>query len=115
LRADLAHLLAQVAGAWRTAAARWSLGPLLADVSNDETALHAFRERVLQPRGGALRDLLARARMRGELGPGAPLDVVADMIEGPLMHRAIFGVTDLDGQLLAAVLDACLGLLEPRG
>lgn len=112
LRADLTHLLAQLADAWRTPAARWSLSPLLADVGTDETALHAFRSRLLQPRGAALREVLARAVARGEVRADAPLDVVADVLEGPLMHRAVLGGGALDDQLLDCCLASCLALLE---
>lgn len=113
LSADLAHVLRQLAGAWSTPAARWALSPLLADVADDPAALTALRERLLNPRGQALRAALARARDRGELRHDAPLQVVGDLLEGPLMHRAMFG-TELDEALLDGVLASCLTFLSPR-
>jgi AcrR family transcriptional regulator len=114
LEADLAHVLDQLAGAWSTPAARWSLSPLLADVAGDADALAALRERLLQPRGLALQAALARARDRGELRPDAPLDVIGDLLEGPLMHRATFGSGELDAALLDAIRRSCLALLATR-
>lgn len=111
LRADLEHIVSQLAEAWRTPATRWSLSPLLAEVSNDENARVALRERLLQPRGQALRDALDRAISRGELRATAPLEVVADMLEGPLMHRMMFGSGVLDQQLLDTIHAGCLTLL----
>ena len=111
LRADLKHVLAQLAEAWSTPAARWTLSPLLADVGADETLLLALRERLLHPRAGALRGALDLAASRGELREDAPLGVVADLLEGPLMHRALFGSGVLDDELLDSVTTTCLALL----
>jgi AcrR family transcriptional regulator len=112
LRSDLEHVLAQLGEAWRTPAARRSFSPLLADIDTDNAALTAFRERVLRPRGQAVRDTLGRAVERGELRDDGPLDVVADMLEGPLMHRAMLGERELDDHLLDSVLASCLALLR---
>jgi AcrR family transcriptional regulator len=110
--ADLEHVLAQLAQAWRTPAARRSFSPLLADIDTDDAALTAFRERVLGPRGSALRDALGRAVRRGELRADSPLDVVADLLEGPLMHRAMLGEGEVDSHLLDSILASCLALLD---
>ena len=112
LRADLEHGLAQLAEAWGTPAARRSFSPLLADIDTDDAARAAFRERVLTPRGAALRAALGRAVERGELRSDSPLDVVADMLEGPLMHRAMLGEGEVDARLLSSVLTSCLALLQ---
>jgi AcrR family transcriptional regulator len=115
LCADLQHVLAQLAEAWRTPAARRSLSPLLADIETDEVALVAFQTRLLQSRGRAVREALGRAIERGELRADAPLDVVADLLEGPLMHRALLGGGQLDSQLLDSILASCLALLGVIG
>ena len=51
-----------------------------------------------------MRGTLVRAVERGELREDGPLDVVADMLEGPLMHRAMLGERELDSHLLSSVL-----------
>ncbi|MCU1600594.1 MAG: Transcriptional regulator, TetR family [Frankiales bacterium] len=112
LSADLSDLLRQLADAWGTTAAR-SLSPLLADLADDPAALDAFRLQILQPRGAAMRAALAAAAARGEIRADAPLSVIADVLEGPLMHRALFGSGVLDDDLLAGTLASCLALLEP--
>ncbi|MDP9182692.1 MAG: TetR/AcrR family transcriptional regulator C-terminal ligand-binding domain-containing protein, partial [Actinomycetota bacterium] len=81
---------------------------------SDDTLMVAFRERLLHPRAGALRGALDRAVSRGEVRADAPLGVVADLLEGPLMHRALFGSGVLDVELLDSVLAACMALLGPK-
>jgi len=112
LEADLEDALRQMADAWETPVARRSLSPLLGDIDADAEAQAAFRERVRTPRNAAMRAALARAAERGELRHDAPLDVVADLIEGPLMHRAMLGTGDLHGSLVDGVLRSCLALLR---
>jgi AcrR family transcriptional regulator len=112
LEADLADLLRQLGRTWRTPVVRRSLSPLLADIDADADAQAAFVERVRIPRTAAMRAALARAAERGELRPDAPLDVVADLLEGPLMHRAVLGRNEVDAPLVEAVLTSCLTLLR---
>ncbi len=111
LGGDLEHLLAQLAEAWSTPAARRSFSPLLADIAADEDALVAFRERVLSTRSIAVRAALSRAKERGEVSPDSPVDLVADLLEGPLMHRAMLGQSEPDARLQRAVLTSVLTLL----
>jgi AcrR family transcriptional regulator len=111
LQADLEHVLGQVAEAWRSPAAR-AMVPLLSDVGSDEAAADALAEHLLRPRSGVLRAVLARSVSRGELSADAPIDVIGNLLEGPLLHRAIFGSGVLDDRLLDSVLTSCLTLLK---
>jgi len=110
LRADLQAILHQLARAWSSPAAR-SLPPLLADLAGDDAAREAFHLEVLQPRGSVMRAALSAAVDRGEIAADAPLRVVADVLEGPLMHRALFGNGQLDDELTDSILTSCLALL----
>jgi AcrR family transcriptional regulator len=111
LAADLEHLIGQLADSWRTLAAYQSLAPLLADLAKDTDALTAFHDKVMTPRTAALLGILSRAVHRGELHPDVPIELVANLLEGPLMHRAIFGSREFDTsfltQVLGSVLNAC--------
>jgi AcrR family transcriptional regulator len=113
LRADLAHALAELAETWSTTVVRRSFTALLGEIGADADLMATFRERVMTPRNTAMRAALDRARERGELRPDAPLDVVADLIEGPLMHRSMLSSgRPLDQALLDGVLESCLSLLQ---
>jgi AcrR family transcriptional regulator len=112
LEADLTDLVRQLGEAWQTPLVRLSFSALLADIDTDPEALTAFRERVTLRRSAAVRAALARAAERGQLRPDAPLDVVTDLLEGPLMHRTMLGRRDVDDGLLDVVLSTCLALLR---
>jgi AcrR family transcriptional regulator len=115
LRDDLSHALTEIAQAWSTPVARRCFATLLAEIDASPELVTAFQERVVTPRNAAMRAVLERAKERGELRPDAPLDVVADLVEGPLMHRAMLGNgRPLDRALLDGVLDSCLALLQER-
>lgn len=48
----------------------------------------AVYDKFVRPRLAVLRDVLARARERGELGPGLSAEVALTLVAGPLNHRA---------------------------
>lgn len=113
LRGDLEHVVADVAKAWQTPAARLTLSPLLADIADDEVVRRRLAQELLNPRGEALRAVLRRAQDRGEIPTDAPTEVVADLLEGPLMHRATLAGASPDDALVQAVLESCLAILRP--
>jgi AcrR family transcriptional regulator len=108
LEADLRFAIEHLATIWSTPAVRLSFSPLIADIDTDAEALNAFAERVMRRRSLALREALARARERGDLREDAPIDAVADLLEGPLMHRAVLGHAPLDAGLVDSVLTSVL-------
>jgi hypothetical protein len=110
LRADLDHFVEQVARAWRSPAARW-LSALLADVGSDGVAAAAFAMQLLQPRREELGRLLQRAMLRGEIPADAPVEILGNLLEGPMFHRAVFGSGVIDQRLLDGIRASCLGAL----
>jgi AcrR family transcriptional regulator len=48
----------------------------------------ALRERFLQPRLAQLKDILVRAKARGEISGAPPAEAVLSLVTGPLHHRA---------------------------
>jgi AcrR family transcriptional regulator len=77
------------------------------------TALHhhpdlaaAFQESFLRPRLAAARDLLERARARGEVGPDVDLDLVLDVLPGVVLHRVFLRGEEPTRELITRVVDS---------
>ncbi|WP_052706412.1 TetR/AcrR family transcriptional regulator [Streptomyces rubellomurinus] len=95
LRADLRTFVATTfdaaqrdttASALRAVAREAARDPHLAELMRSFTAA----------RRDALRELLARGRARGELGPDADLDLIADQVYGVFWYRFLLGHAPLD-------------------
>ena len=71
---------------------------------------------------GFIQEALTRACERGELGPDANLDLLADMIAGAIWYRLLFAKRPLDGQfareltdmILRLTVDSCRSTTTPR-
>jgi AcrR family transcriptional regulator len=114
LRGDLLSLLrpwARLAGSrpyGRVIAA------LLTEVQTDPAFAAEYRQRVVEPRRDQARAVIRRAVERGEIPAGTPVEVVLDLLYGPLYHRLLHGHADLDDQFVSDVLDAVLDGIRPR-
>lgn len=62
----------------------------LADLRGDAEAERTFRALAAR-RSQPLVDAIARAVRRGEIADVPSLPLVGDLLEGPLMHRRMFG------------------------
>lgn len=100
ISADLRAVIADFAASWSSPWIDGLVG-LTADLQHDPDAELAFRA-MAERRGAPLRNAIARARERGEIGDPPDLSLVGDLIEGPLMHRRMIG----RGPLTSAYLDA---------
>lgn len=103
LRTDLREFLDHIAAAWNTP---WNDGlvGLLADLRKDSEAHARFRE-LVQRRDQPLVDAIARAVRRGEITEVPELSFVGNLLEGPVMHRRMFGgapLTPADLDVIAA-------------
>ncbi|MGH4001810.1 MAG: TetR/AcrR family transcriptional regulator [Pseudonocardiaceae bacterium] len=89
LLSDIRVYVDDLARSW---AAPWmdSLVAWLADLADDADAEVAFRSLSVR-RGRALRLALDRAIERGEIAGLPDLQLVGDLLEGPLMHRRMIG------------------------
>lgn len=89
LLGDLRAFLDDLAAAW---AAPWAEGlvGLLADLRHDREAEASFTQ-MSQRRSQPLSDLIARAVRRGEIIDMPEPALVGNLLEGPLMHRQMFG------------------------
>jgi AcrR family transcriptional regulator len=68
---------------------------LLADVSGDPELHRIFSAQLVEPRRRVLGIALQRARERGELRPDVDLDLLIDMLVGPILYRFIITGGDL--------------------
>jgi AcrR family transcriptional regulator len=62
---------------------------LLADAADDPELLEALHAALLRPRRAAIATILRRGIERGELRPDIDLDLVSDMLIGPLIARVL--------------------------
>jgi AcrR family transcriptional regulator len=67
------------------------IGTLLAEEAHTPGLIRLFRERIVRPRRRGLLAILRRARARGELRPGADLDMAVNMLVGSFYARYLTG------------------------
>jgi AcrR family transcriptional regulator len=112
LRADLiTHLRLFRAGLERPYGIA-TIGTVLAEEHETPELLALFRERLVRPRRRDLRAVLEAARERGELRPGADLDVAVSALVGAFFGRYLAG-DPLGGRFVTTLVDTVLnGLLR---
>jgi len=109
LRADLRAIVNDFAESWSSSWIDGLMG-LVADLHRDPDAELAFRK-MAEGRGAPLRTAIARAVERGELGEPPDLSLVADLVEGPLMHRRMLGRQPLTREYLDTLAAVAHGVL----
>lgn len=68
------------------------LGTVLAEEHNTPQLLAFFRKHLVEPRRVALLGVLARARERGDLRPGADIEMAAQMLVGAYYAQYLAGI-----------------------
>lgn len=109
LSSDLRAVVEGFAASWSSPWIDGLLG-LAADVQHDPDAELAFRQ-MAERRGSAMASCITRAMERGELTEPPQQLPLADLIEGPLMHRRMVGRQPLTPEFLDAVAAAACRLL----
>jgi AcrR family transcriptional regulator len=87
---------------------------LVAAAQTDPEFAALYRERFVQPRRYATRELLVRARDRGELDRGTNLDVALDLLYGPVYHRLLHGHAPLTERFAEQVIDSVIAAVSRR-
>jgi AcrR family transcriptional regulator len=90
------------------------IAALLTEVQTDPAFAAEYRQRVVEPRRDQARAVIRRAVERGEIAAGTQVEVVLDLLYGPLYHRLLHGHADLDDQFVSDVIDAVLDGIRPR-
>jgi AcrR family transcriptional regulator len=81
---------------------------LVAAAQTDSEFADLYRQHFVQPRRDATRDLLIRARDRGEIDADTDLEVTLDLLYGPIYHRLLHGHAPLTERFAVHVIDAVI-------
>jgi AcrR family transcriptional regulator len=90
------------------------IAALLTQVQTDPAFAAEYQQRVVEPRRDQARVIVRRAAERGEIPPGTQVEVVLDLLYGPLYHRLLHGHARLSDKFVADVIDVVLNGIRPR-
>ena len=93
---DAVQLLYEVADGLAKAENVRITGQLIAEAARDPALAAALRTRLLAPRRAALIEMIDRGIARGELSADTDRPVFADLLIGPLYHRALVSGEPVD-------------------
>jgi AcrR family transcriptional regulator len=108
---DLRLFLRATCQAWVAGGTGAVVAALMAEAQVDSGFARLFYEQLIGHRRAALREVLARGMERGQLAPGRDLDLLLDLIYGPMWYRLLLGHAPLDDDFIEQLL-AGLGLLR---
>jgi AcrR family transcriptional regulator len=116
LRADLITAVESVRRRGLAKRSSALLRNVLAQAQQDPELWRAYYEGAIAARRAQLRAALVRGIERGEITTGLDLDMLGDMVSGPMLYRAMMRPeAPLDDEGLAArIVDALLDGLRPR-
>lgn len=110
LTAQLAHLIA----AFATNRGR-QIAMTLASADPGSEYTRAFRNKVILASREAGRSIISDAVMRGEIAQPVDMEVLLDMLYGPVFYRLLVGHRPLEPELAAAIVGfAWAGLSRVR-
>ncbi len=84
LEADIHFLVKQSTGSRRAESAAKLVMRTMGEISGSPALLASYRKHLLAPRMEQLRAVVERARARGELRSGVPVEIACALIAGPL-------------------------------
>jgi AcrR family transcriptional regulator len=96
LAGDWNALAESVLAAARTTNSAVFLPRLLAESAGDRELHRIFYENLVQPRREATREVLERAVARGELRDDIDLELVMDVLVGPIIYRLLISAGDVE-------------------
>jgi AcrR family transcriptional regulator len=108
LREDLLTFVQRVNYAFNAPLASRTLPGLAADLAMDSNLATAYREAVVEPKRLRIAEVLQRAKARGELFSGADVELLCDLLVGPLLYRALLTGTPVDDEAAKALVDNVL-------
>jgi AcrR family transcriptional regulator len=108
LRGDLLALLRPWIRRVRARPYGQVMAALITEAQTDPAFAEQYRARFVDPRREPARALFGRAIERGEIPPDAPVEVVLDLIYGPLYHRLLHGHAPLSDRFVQAAVDSAL-------
>jgi AcrR family transcriptional regulator len=87
---------------------------LAVEMAHNEELAVAVREGLLKPNREVVLGTLRRGVGTGEFRPDADLDVVADLLVGPMFFRMLVSGAELTPELAAETVDLVLRGISPR-
>lgn len=97
LRADLVSFTRDLWGLWRLTPSGRTYRALVAEAQTSEAALAALRDRFLPARANVLRNMFARAAMRGDVA-AADIEALIELYMGFNWLRLLTGRIEDDGE-----------------
>jgi AcrR family transcriptional regulator len=88
--------------------ARAALPGMVAELRSDSEVRRLFQERVLEPEYARVRQVLERARDRGELRTDVDLELLMDVLVGTVFGRAVLLDHPLDDRLVDELVELAL-------
>ncbi|MFE4977729.1 TetR/AcrR family transcriptional regulator [Kitasatospora sp. NPDC056651] len=115
-RADLIVMIDHMRRRGLAKRTRWVLKAALGQLHTLPELHNAYRERVIKPRRQAALDLVRRAVAEGVLRDDLDVDLLGDLLMGPILYRTIlWDDSDLeDPELARTMVDSLLDGLAPR-
>jgi AcrR family transcriptional regulator len=86
---------------------------LVAAAQTDAEFAELYRAHFVQPRRVATRDILVRARDRGDIAADTDLEVTLDLLYGPIYHRLLHGHAPITQPFAQHVIDAVITAMSP--
>lgn len=112
LRQDLLLVFTALAEQIRTSGSASYLGDLIGE-STRNPAMRTVFQAMIQQRRSLLADVVAQARLRGEVRERIDPDLVLDLISGSIFYRMLFSDEPADATYVERAVDAVLaGVLD---
>lgn len=107
-RLELIYLVESVVRVLRTTLIGGVMQGLVSELAADRQRQTAFREQVVGARVDALREVVERGVKRGDLRKGADVDLLYELLLGPVYFRLLLSGEPLEDGLADRLVDAVL-------
>jgi hypothetical protein len=85
---------------------------LIAEAQIDPQFAKLYREQFVQPRRDATRLIIIRAIQRGEISADTNLEVILDLLYGPIYHRLLHKHAPLTERFVQQVIDTVIAAVS---
>ena len=113
VRSELVAVLKGAVNSLGTTAMGAVMQGLVSELATNEDLAVAFRERVVALRVGEVRKIVKRGIKRGELRPDTDVDLLHELLFGPIYYRLFLSGEPLDRKLPGQIVDAVLPGFRP--
>ena len=87
---------------------------LVSDLATDPELGRSFRTQIVALRVSEIRRVIDRAIKRGELRPDIDVDLIHEMLFGPVYYRLLLSGGELDSRLAERIVDTVLPAIRSR-